>query len=253
MRSAKRQHFNECFSAVKHNSKKTWAIIKKLTQTRVVNNTIKEVKVDGITINDPKGISNAFNKFYAGVGKMQAATVPPTDADPMAYLRGLPPESMFLHPTNSEEMSKAIKKLAKKTSKGPDGIPCNILLSSIKAIESPILHCINHSFSLGIFPDCLKTALVIPLYKKKDRTDCTNYRPVSLLNSMSKIIEKILYNRIYDFVGDRLCPNQFGFRPNLSTQDLLCYALEAIARNLNSMSNAIQRCKKVRPVRPMFV
>ena len=56
---------------------------------------------------------------------------------------------------------------------------------------------------------------------------------------MSKIIEKILYNRIYDFVGDRLCPNQFGFRPNLSTQDLLCYTLEAIARNLNSMSNAI--------------
>ena len=62
-----------------------------------------------------------------------------------------------------------------------------------------------------MFPECLKTALVIPLYKKKSRSDCMNYRPVSLLNSLSKIIEKVLYLRSYSFMEDKLCKTQYGF------------------------------------------
>ena len=239
LRAAKRSYFNECFNSIKHSPKKTWEMLNKLIKTKTKDTTIKEIIVDGKTINDQRDIANNFNTFYANVGKMQAETVPPTDTDPMAFLRGQPPDSMFLHPCTKEEILKATAALAKKSSKGPDAIPCNILFSNVDLITTPLIHCINASFESGIFPDCLKTALVVPLYKKKSRTDCTNYRPVSLLNSLSKLIEKVIYSRIYSFMGDKLCPTQFGFRPGHSTGDLMTFTLETIARNLNSMSNAL--------------
>ena len=239
LRAAKRTYYNECFNKLKHSPKKMWETINKFIKTKTADNSIREIKTNGNTVTDPKSISDAFNSFYANVGKMQAETVPPTETDPMAFLRGEPPNSMFLHPCNTEEVIKAVKALAKKPSKGPDTIPCNILFNSVDTIMQPLIHCINDSFVSGIFPDCLKTAMVIPLYKKKSRNDCTNYRPVSLLNSLSKIIEKVLYLRIYSFMGDKLCQTQYGFRPGHSTGDLMAFTLETIARKLNSNSNAL--------------
>ena len=103
---------------------------------------------------------------------------------------GLPPESLFLHPCTEEETIKATKKLSMKKSKGPDDIPCFILFKNVDILARVITHCINYTFETGIFPTCLKEALVIPIYKKKCRTLPTNYRPVSLLNALSKIVEK---------------------------------------------------------------
>ena len=239
VRAAKRRHYNECFREIKHSPKKTWEMINKIIKTKTVDNTIKSITVDGKEITDPKEISAGFNTFYANVGKTQAATVPETDTDPMAYLKGDPPDSMFLHPCTPEEVTKTVKQLAKKGSKGPDGQPCNLIFNSIDTIINPITHCINACFVNGEFPDCLKNALVIPLYKKKSRSLCTNYRPVSLLNALSKIVEKVLYARIYNFMGNKLCPTQYGFRPGHATSDLMVYTMESIARNLNSMSNAL--------------
>ena len=239
LRAAKRKHFHECFNSIKHSPKKTWAMLNKIIKTKSTDTNINELSINGKKVTDQREIADRFNEFYAGVGKMQAATVPPTETDPMAFLRGEPPNSMYLHPTSPEEITKAVKLLAKKPSKGPDEIPCNILFSNIELLTTPIAHCINASFTSGIFPDGLKHATVVPLYKKKARTDCTNYRPVSLLNSLSKVIEKIIYIRIYNFMGDKLCPTQFGFRPKHSTADLMTYTIETIVRNLNSMSNAL--------------
>ena len=239
LRRAKRQYYCDAFNSIKHSPKKTWQMLNSFLKTKNKDTNIKEILVKGKLVNEDKDIANGFNAFYAGVGKMQAATVPPTETDPMAFLRGEPPDSMFLHPCSKEELLKAVKALAKKSSKGPDAIPCNVLFSNIEPITSPLTHCIDASFTSGVFPDCLKTALVVPLYKKKSRTECTNYRPVSLLNSLSKIIEKILYFRIYSYMGDKLCPNQFGFRPGHSTGDLMTFTLETIARFLNSTSNAL--------------
>ena len=103
------------------------------------------------------------------MGNLQAATVPATEMDPMAFLRGLPPESLFLHPCTEEELLKTTKTLAKKRSKGPDSIPWFILLSNIEYMKNIVTHSINHTLSTGIFPSCLKEALVVPIYKK-DRT-----------------------------------------------------------------------------------
>jgi len=70
----------------------------------------------------------------------------------------------------------------------------------------------------------MKTAKVIPIYKSKDKTNMSNYRPISLLPTISKILEKVVHNRLYNFlsVNNILNVNQFGFRPLHSTTDAVC-------------------------------
>ena len=130
-------------------------------------------------------------------------------------------------PCTEEELLRVVKSLAKQHSKGPDGIPCYILYENIPNMYSILNHAINYSFETGIFHDCLKRALVVPIYKKKCRKDTTNYRPVSLLNAFSKVIEKLLYSRIYSYMNDKLCPSQFRFHPGHQTMDLMVFSMDS--------------------------
>ena len=78
----------------------------------------------------------------------------------------------------------------------------------------PLRKLINFSFQRGVFPTAEKYGKVIPIYKSEDRSSFDNYRPISILNTVSKVIEKIVYEQISDYLEENelLCPQQFGFR-----------------------------------------
>ena len=81
---------------------------------------------------------------------------------------------------------------------GPNKIP--VIIKKIKKeISEPLSTLINLSFDKGNSPNCLKLAKVIPVYSKEDQQESNNYRPISLLPNISKLIEKLLYNRLYKF------------------------------------------------------
>ena len=88
---------------------------------------------------------------------------------------------------------------------------------------------------LGIFPDELKIARVIPLYKSGDKSDITNYRPISLLPVLSKIFEKLIHSRLTKFFDDNnvIYNKQFGFRKKHSTIHVLNTAVTQIINSLN--------------------
>ena len=88
---------------------------------------------------------------------------------------------------------------------GPNSIPVTILKEIKKEISEPMSTLINLSFDTGDFPNCLKLAKVIPVYKKGDQQECNNYRPISLLSNISKLIEKLLYNRLHKFLNQNKC------------------------------------------------
>ena len=238
-RKAKREYFNSKFREVKHDSRATWNLLNKFTCNKRTNSKISELKVGNKTITDNHEIAQAFNAFYAQVGTTQASTIPQTDTDPMSYITTNNVNSMFLHPTDSEEVDKVCKLLAKKKSKGPDKIPAFLAINAKEAIMTPLVDCINSSLLTGTFPEIMKQAEVIPLYKKKERDNPTNYRPVSLLNAISKIIEKVIYLRLYDFMANTMFANQFGFRAGHSTLDLMILTIEEIITELDTKGHAI--------------
>ena len=102
-----------------------------------------------------------------------------------------------------------------KNSHGYDEISVNMLKFSSPYISSPLCHICNKMLSSGIFPERLKYAVVTPTLKNGDRSDMSNYRPISLLPAFSKMLEKVLYVWIYQYLinNNILIDKQFGFRP----------------------------------------
>ena len=121
-----------------------------------------------------------------------------------------PSESLVFTPFSSEEVLKITSSLKSSTSSAVDGISSKLL----KKIIDVLIHIFNWSLSTGIVPSKLKTAKVNPVFKSGNKHKFTNYRPISILPSISKLLEKVVYNRIYDFITNHriLSPNQLGFR-----------------------------------------
>jgi hypothetical protein len=117
-------------------------------------------------------------------------------------------------------LKKTISSLKPKNSYGYDEISTRILKASAPYVSSPITHIFNKIPITGTFSDRLKFSDIKPLYKKGDKSDLANYRPISLLPTFSKIIKKSIYKRLYSHISkpNILVPEQFGFKENSSTE-----------------------------------
>ena len=123
-----------------------------------------------------------------------------------------------------------------KSSHGEDGISTKLLTKTIDTILNPITHIINLTFETGIFPTDLKCAKVIPIHKSGDPCLLNNYRPISLLSSFSKILERTMYNKITKFLDANhiLYHHQYGFRAKHSTIHPVIHLLNHCAEAQNS-------------------
>ena len=112
-----------------------------------------------------------------------------------------------------------------KKETGLDGIPARFVRDSASIIVCPLSHVINLSLLQGIVPDGLKSARVVPLFKKNDKTEVGNYRPVSILSIISKVFERVVYDQIQTYLDERklLYNFQSGFRPRFSTGTCLIH------------------------------
>ena len=95
---------------------------------------------------------------------------------------------------------------------------------------------INQTMSTGIFPNALKIAKVRPLYKKGEQSSLNNYRPISLLPTISKIFERVLYNQIYKYFNDNnlISEQQYGFRSQHSTELATIKLMDTIIKNMDN-------------------
>ena len=142
---------------------------------------------------------------------------------------------MFIPYITEYEITQNIISL-KNSSAGWDSIPASIAKQSILFYVKPLTQLINRSFELGIFPDELKLAKVIPIFKSGDKTQLTNYRPISVLIFFSKIFEKTMYNHLIKFINKNkiLYKYQFGFRKSHSTNHAIISLVEKVNNALDS-------------------
>ena len=137
-----------------------------------------------------------------------------------------------------ESILHIIDSLKPKTSTGVDGIS-NKLLKFIKCgIPKPLTIIINQMLNVGIFPDLLKTFKIIPLYKKDDPVNFSNYRQISLLPSISKIFERVIFKHLADYLEENnlMYKYQYGFQKYLSTEYAALHLLDCLNSEVDAKS-----------------
>lgn len=133
-------------------------------------------------------------------------------------------------------MSDIIKGFSNNKTAGPDKLTFKIIKNISQYILKPLCDIFNLCFHTAYFPKALKESVVIPIYKNGDKESVNNYRPISIISNLGKILEKAIYTRLLSFINDNgiLSPKQFGFRSGKSTQDAICFLTDKIYKALDN-------------------
>ena len=132
-----------------------------------------------------------------------------------------------------KELEDAFFSLKINKSSGYDDINFNVIKHSFQYISKPLMHIFQLSLSQGIFPDSLKIAKITPIFKTGETTNLSNYRPISVLPCFSKILEKIMYNKLYRYFTEHniLYSKQFGFQRNNSSEHAIIQLYDQICES----------------------
>ena len=216
---AEKSYHNSRFAAEAHSIKNTWKLIKELISTQKAETGCLTFEHSGAKVTDKTQIVKHFNEFFTNVGPDLANQLPAATVNYRTFLSGNYLDSMLLTPTNISEILNITKNLADKKSYGADEIPLFVVKRSITAIAPVLCATINVSLRTGFVPDQLKLAKVCPIFKSGEISKYSNYRPISLLPSFSKIYEKVVYSRLSSYIEKKhiITPHQYGFRSGHST------------------------------------
>ena len=150
-------------------------------------------------IESPQEICEAFNVHFATVGENIGKKIKSYELSHYLLPSRLP-NSFFFSPATPEEIYTLIGDIKTRKAYRENDID-NKLIKLCNTVISPSLcNIFNSCIQLEIFPNSLKIAEVVPVFKKGDSNSLTNYRPISILSQISKIFEKILFNKINDYL-----------------------------------------------------
>ena len=225
IRLAKKKYFSNQLTLYKHDIQNTWKILKQAMNLTKNKSDVHVTKIrsNGEIIEDPVNVANTFNNYFSSIGVNLAEDIPHSTKHFSEYL-GVPnPSSIFFTPVVKEDIIDIVSSLNNKKSPGYDDVNNFILKGVISYIVDPLVYILNLSLLNGQVPDNMKIAKVIPLYKKGDKLNVSNYRPISLLSSLSKILEKVVYLRTLNFFKTHniLFNFQIGFIEKHNTEHAL--------------------------------
>ena len=152
------------------------------------------------------------------------------------YLQNRASNSFFIMPVVNVEIINIINSFASKAFFGYDGISCKIMKLIFPVIVTLLFKIFNKSFANGVFPNAMKIAEIIPIFKSGDKTDVRNYRLISLLPVFSKLLEKPTLNRLQAFFSEHnvLNPHQHSFRQLYSTNTAMDDMLDFITKSIDN-------------------
>jgi hypothetical protein len=170
--------------------------LKEATYGTANQSTIDKITVNNTPVNDPGQISNEFNKFFTSVGKQIAEAVDPVTKDPLDYVTTNCNRDLSLGNMSQADFINIVNNMEPKNSSDINGMSTKMIKEVKFAIATPLVHIFNLSLNEGIFPDSLKCSRTIPIFKAGNPLLCNNYRPISLLSVISKMLEKYVANKL---------------------------------------------------------
>ena len=203
--NAKKRDYNRIFDTYRSDMKKTWKTINEtLSRNKFISELPSTFLHDDLELTDPIEIANAFNTHFASIGKTLASQIEnsiTSDKDFTQYLNSPSLKSCKFKCVSQAEVMTAIDNLKNKNISRHDGISNEILKFIKFEISNSIALIINQMITTGIFLESFKTLKIVPLFKTGESSLLTNYRPISLLPTISKIFERIIHDQMYTYLN----------------------------------------------------
>lgn len=240
---AKKKYYSNLFDKYQNDIRKTWKTINRLlNRDKTDNDQSTTMKINGQVTSDKKVIADEFNSFFTNIGLKIANDLPPTIKTPDDYLSNPPNSTFTFRQIDSDTIDRIIsQELSNKSSRGFDGLSTKLVKQLKDVLIEPMTLITNQCLRQGIFPDLMKMARVVPLFKKGDRESIGNYRPVSILPALSKILEKVMSEQIIEYFENEkiLSDSQYGFRKNRSTDYAAIELIDIISQTLDNKKKSL--------------
>ena len=236
---AKRDYFDRVFLAYKCDMKRTWQVISEtLNRNKRKHDMPSLFTHEGRDLVNSTEIANAFNTYFANIGKNLSSQIDQNNviADYKQYLTSPTKETLKFECITKDYTIKAIDNLENKNSSGHDGISYTLLKTIKNDISQSLTIIINQMLTTGIFPFAFKLSKVIPLFKKGDSSLLFNYRPISLLPTISKVFERVIHDQMYKYFNqfNLLAEQQYGFRKQHSTEYAAIKLIDHVSKEMEA-------------------
>lgn len=242
IRKSKANFQREVFQNNAHSPKDFWKEIKKCYPLKDQKLKATSFNINQEVITDRKEISDAFCHYFSNVGSSIHQHMYNLGNMAWKYFGFAPNCNSTINPSchifkfkqvQIHEVLLALKLVKASKATGLDKIPAKIIRDGAEGLCMPLCSLINRSLDESLFPAAEKFAKIFPVYKSGERSSFDNYRPISVLNILSKVIERIVYFQLVDYLEANalLSPAQFGFRRGCSTQQAVTYLTEFIRMN----------------------
>ena len=236
IKQVKVAHYQKEFEKFKGDIKKTWKTINTiLNRNRKVNNFPDHIICKSGKLENLQDIVNEFNDYFCNIGKELAQKIPNSRRTYNQFLNKQITSNFSFSTVDADLISKVLNSFKPKTSKGTDGISMKLLKSISHIMLEPLKILVNQSLMTSKFPSNLKLAKILPLIKKPNNFNIDNFRPISLLPSISKIIEKCVFLQIYEYFErhELLYASQYGYRKNHSTETACLELVDKLFQQLD--------------------
>ena len=222
---------SKCESNKQNNGKEFWGAVSPFLSNKKASSSNVSLSVDGNVIHNQQEVCNVFNEFFVNVGlnsdapcdSVQAAISMYSDSPSVQSIRSSHnPEQVFtFKPISMEQTEIKLKCLKSNKATGHDQIPPKLLKIASHVLSVSLTPIFNKCIEASVYPHDFKCAEVRPIFKKNDVMEMGNYRPVSILTSMSKVLEGLLCDQIMEFFENILSPMLSAYRKKYSCVNVL--------------------------------
>lgn len=240
LKKAKRLYEKQEIDRAQNNKRKLWETIKAISGSKQTADHSSLL----VSSSNPQESLDDVNNYFVNIGRRLAERINPgkvtfNDCD----INSIPsPQGSFaLAPVDVFEVTQIISSLRERCAVGIDLISSKVVKRYATFLVVPITHICNLAISNGVFPSAFKVGLIKPVHKGGDRDCVDNYRPISVLPTLSKILERLINNRLVKFLEENslLSPSQYGFRRGMSTNDAVHDLVHSIVTSLDDKKKCV--------------
>lgn len=232
--NAKKNYIAGRINNAYNKSQETWKIVNRELGRKIYKQV--ELKNDNGTSVSKIEMAETFGHHFSKSAKNKLNAFFASGVSVECTLQENVENSIYIDQISDDDIIRSVQLLKNRNTSGINGFPTRTIKQSLNLIIQPLNYLFNLSLTTGQFPSTLKKSLVVPIQKSKNATSVGSYRPISVINEFSKILERIIFDRVVDYLSKFtiLAEYQHGFRAGCSTMTATCDFVNKIYQSIDN-------------------